>query len=388
MRSVYMSALLAVGSSFFLFAQTEAKKPQPRVSGEVTAVDGAARKLSIKPDNGGAATVTIAGEARVMRVPPGEKDPHKFVKIAASDISVGDRVLARGQLDSDGVTLSATLVYVMSKGDVAQKARQERTEWQTRGLTGTIVSLDPASKEITISQRSREGLKVLTLAFSDKTIYRRYSPDSMSSANARPSSWADLKVGDEVHVMGGRSADGARVQVDQIYSGAFQTIAATVVSVDPSSNTVMVAELPSKRPVTVHVTPETLLRRLPPEMAAMMTQRLQRGAAGGGEGPGAAGGASRGNSGEGTVSASGSRPRVSGNFDLRQLLERMPALNLSELKPGNALILSSSKGDDPSSITAFRVVAGVEPFLAAAPRGTSGEVNLGDWSMEASAPAE
>jgi hypothetical protein len=66
----------------------------------------------------------------------------------------------------------------------------------------------------------------------------------------------------------------------------------------------------------------------------------------------------------------------------------MPALNLGELKPGNALILSSSKGDDPSSITAFRVVAGVEPFLAAAPRGNSGEVNLGDWSMEASAPAE
>jgi hypothetical protein len=388
MRSVYISALLAVSSSFVLVAQTEVKKPQPRVSGEVTAVDGAAHKLSIKPDNGGAATVTIADGARVMRVPPGEKDPHKFVKITAGDISVGDRVLARGQMDSDGSTIAATLVYVMAKGDVAQKAQQERTEWQTRGLTGTIASVDPASKEITISQRSREGLKVVTLAFSDKTTYRRYAPDSMSSANARPSAWTDLKVGDEVHVMGDRSADGTRVQVEQIYSGAFQTIAATVVSVDASSNTLTVSELPGKKTVTVHVKPETLLRRLPPEMAAMMAQRLHRSAEGGGEGQGAAGGTGRRNGGGETASASGSRPRGSGNFDLRQLLERMPALNLGELKPGNALILSSSKGDDPSSITAFRVVAGVEPFLAAAPRGNSGEVNLGDWSMEASAPAE
>jgi hypothetical protein len=59
----------------------------------------------------------------------------------------------------------------------------------------------------------------------------------------------------------------------------------------------------------------------------------------------------------------------------------MPQLSLSELKKGDAVIVSSSKGPDPSSVTAFSFVAGVEPFLAAAPR-TAGQVNLGSWNLD------
>jgi hypothetical protein len=59
----------------------------------------------------------------------------------------------------------------------------------------------------------------------------------------------------------------------------------------------------------------------------------------------------------------------------------MPQLALSELKKGDAVIVSSSKGPDPSSVTAFTFVAGVEPFLAAAPR-TAGQVNLGSWNLD------
>ena len=40
---------------------------------------------------------------------------------------------------------------------------------------------------------------------------------------------------------------------------------------------------------------------------------------------------------------------------------------LTELKPGDALIISSTRAAD-RSLTAIAVVAGVEPFLAAAPR--------------------
>jgi hypothetical protein len=51
------------------------------------------------------------------------------------------------------------------------------------------------------------------------------------------------------------------------------------------------------------------------------------------------------------------------------------------VKKGDAVIVSSAKGSDNSSITAFSFVAGVEPFLAAAPR-TAGQVNLGSWNLD------
>ena len=76
-----------------------------------------------------------------------------------------------------------------------------------------------------------------------------------------------------------------------------------------------------------------------------------------------------------------------GNPDLAQMLERMPALALTELKPGDALIISSSKGPDASRITAITLVAGVEPFLAAAPR-TAGVINLGAWNLDGGIPEQ
>ena len=54
---------------------------------------------------------------------------------------------------------------------------------------------------------------------------------------------------------------------------------------------------------------------------------------------------------------------------------------LSELKKGDAVIVSSAKVPGDAPVTAFTFVAGVEPFLAAAPR-SSGQVNLGSWSLD------
>ena len=56
-------------------------------------------------------------------------------------------------------------------------------------------------------------------------------------------------------------------------------------------------------------------------------------------------------------------------MDFQQALERMPALTLAELKAGDALIISSTKGAEPSEATAIVVVAGVEPLLTSASGG-------------------
>jgi hypothetical protein len=66
--------------------------------------------------------------------------------------------------------------------------------------------------------------------------------------------------------------------------------------------------------------------------------------------------------------------------DFQQMLDRMPAFTLSELKPGQPLIVVSTEGEKPSELTAIAILTGVEPILAARPKGT-GDMNLGSWNM-------
>jgi len=69
--------------------------------------------------------------------------------------------------------------------------------------------------------------------------------------------------------------------------------------------------------------------------------------------------------------------------DLQQILEKVPAMPASELNKGDALIITSTVGADPSRVTAITLLAGVEPLLTRAP----GErpVNL-DWTLDMNGP--
>ena len=70
--------------------------------------------------------------------------------------------------------------------------------------------------------------------------------------------------------------------------------------------------------------------------------------------------------------------------DLAQALEKVPPLPIAELNKGDAILISSSAGADPSRVNAISLVAGVEPLLTKA----SGErINL-DWSLGGGAGPE
>jgi hypothetical protein len=59
-----------------------------------------------------------------------------------------------------------------------------------------------------------------------------------------------------------------------------------------------------------------------------------------------------------------------GGGDIGQMLERLPAVPLSELKPKDAIMVSTTQGTDPGRVTAIMLLAGVEPILTAAPNAT------------------
>jgi hypothetical protein len=365
------------------------------VIGEVTSIDAANKQVQLKGDDGAVYTVTLSDTTSFLRIPPGEKDLKKASKIAFTDVMVGDRALARGPVEGDSKTVPARTVVIMTKGDLAQKHERDRAEWQKRGIVGVVTALNADNKEVTISTRGRDA-KTVTVDASAAT-FERYSPDSVKFADAKPSSFADLKPGDTVRALGDKNEDGTHLKAEELVSGAFETIAGTVDSVDAATGEVRITNLQTKKPLVVKTNQNSLLRRLDPQIAAMLARRLRPASSGaeaaapggnrppsgdaaapggpGAGGPGGQGGFRGGFGGPGGGGGAGG--------DLQQILERMPQLSLAELKKGDAVIVSSSKGPDDSAVTAFAFVAGVEPFLAAAPR-TDGQVNLGSWNLDLS----
>jgi hypothetical protein len=391
--ALFASVLIALSAGL-----AQAPPALKSVIGEVTSIDGAGKQIKLKGDDGSAYTVTLSDSTSFLRIPPGETDLKKATKIAFSDLAVGDRALARGVLDEAAKTVPARTVVIMTKADLAQKHQHDQAEWQKRGVVGTVSALNAANKEVTITTRGREPKTIVIDASAAE--FRRYSPESVKFADAKPSSFAELQAGDTVRSLGEKNDDGTHLKAEELISGAFETLAGTVDSVDPATNTVQLTNLQTKKPVAVHINQGTLLRRLDPTVAAALARRLRPDAAAGGPGGAAGGGRPAGASPSGPPATAGGGGGFRGgggfggpggpggpgggagaNGDLQQVLERMPQLALSELKKGDAVIVSSAKGSDNSSITAFSFVAGVEPFLAAAPR-TAGQVNLGSWNLD------
>jgi hypothetical protein len=325
---------------------------QGRVIGEVTSAEAGSGKITLRSDQGRTVTVTPGEKIVYLRVPPGEKDLSKASRIQASEIHDGDRVLARGKMAENAESIEATAVIVMTRSDIAQKQERDRSEWQSRGVAGKVTSLDAQGKRFLVSVNSPAGAQTVSVAWSDRTEFRRYAPDSVRFADARPGSPTDIQAGDQVRVLGDREGDS--LKAEQVVSGAFRQVAGTVASVNAKAGEIRITDLATKKPLTVRVNEDSTLKKLPPEAAAMMARRFAS-----------------------SVPARGGADRTTAP-DLHRFLEKAPGFQLSDLKPGDALIVASTAGAEPNRVTAITMIAGVEPLLAAAPERAT---NFGGWNF-------
>ncbi len=79
-------------------------------------------------------------------------------------------------------------------------------------------------------------------------------------------------------------------------------------------------------------------------------------------------------------------PRRTGGGDFQEMFERLPAITLAELKPGDAIAVNSTTGVDPTRVTAIRLAAGIEPLLAARPATPQGQGGRGAASPSLNIP--
>lgn len=325
------------------------------VMGVVSDLKPDARQVIVTTAAGSQVIVTLSDRTVFMRIPPGEKSKDKFVKIEPADFGMGDSVFARGRISEDRKSMPALEFYVMSKGDIAEKRERERDQWRTRGIAGTISALNSDTKEITVDSRTSEGPKPVVIAAGADTKFRRYAPDSVRFGDAKPSSFAELKVGDQFRALGTKNADGSRFTPEQIVSGSFQTISGSVTEIDAEKKEIKIKDLQSQQVVTIVVSKDSSMRKLTPEMVTALTP--------------------------GKPESSTAKTPAKGGGDLQEMFDQLPALTLQELKPGESILISSTKGADPARVTAIAVVSGVGPLLQNSQGGRASAVSLGAMSL-------
>ena len=335
-----------------------AQTPSSHLPGTVTAVNAPGNQISVKTAQG-ELTFTASDRTQILRAQAGVSDPKQWPKMRLAEIAPGDEVVAyyRGAVDQK--PLLATSLVVRTKADFGQLAQEQLEDWKKRGRSGTVTAVDPAAKTITM----KAGQRTVTVQADDKTTIRRYSPDSAKPQDAKPSTIAEIQVGDQVNVLGNRSEDGATIRAEMIYAGTFRQIAAQINSIDPATGEMKVTDLATKKPLIIRVTPDSTMKKLPEMMAQMLVRRYQGGRGGAPSGFGRGGAPS--GAGRGEMRAGEGRAG-----DIGQMLDRLPSIQLGDLKPKDAIMVSTTTGTDPGKVTAVMLLAGVEPVLTAAPTAT------------------
>src|SRR5262249_22169756 len=141
-----------------------------------------------------------------------------------------------------------------------------------------------------------------------------------------------------------------RFTPEEIVAGSFQTISGAITEIDAEKKEIKIKDLQNQQPVTVVVSNDSSLRRLTPEMVTALT-------------PG--------------------KPETSAkaHSDLQEMFDQLPTFTLQELKAGDSIIISSTKGRDPARITAIAVVSGVGPLLQNSQGRRATAVSLGAMSL-------
>lgn len=389
MAGVVLGAMVTVAlpaAAFGAQAAGAAASNAARPMGTIKSISG--NNIVLTTDSGDV-TVVLQDAAKLVRVEPGQKDLKEAVPIALKELLPGDRILVRGQLGEDGKTVLATAVIAMKKASIAEKQAHEREEWR-QGASGLVSSVDPGANSILITQPGLGDKKTVTIHLSKDTVVRRYAPDSIKFDDTKPAKLEQIKAGDQLRARGTRSPDGSEVTAAEIVAGTFRNIAGTISSIDATANTMTLQDLATKKSVTVRITMDSQVRKLPVPMAQRIAARL-RGAGADAQAPNGTGGAnasapqgqrptSTQAGGAGEAGSGGPGRGAGGGGDFQQAFNRMPAAKLADFQKGDAVMIVATEGGANGVPSVITLLGGVEPILQASPNSNASSI-LSPWTL-------
>lgn len=375
--------------SFASYGSVRQSARQSRAQKSVGTIKNIARNtIALTTDAGAAENIVIEGSPRLLLIAPGEKDLKNAAPIQLSDLKVGDRILVFGKPSEDAKSIVASTIVAMKSSEIHATQAKEKDEWR-RGVGGLVKGADANTGTITISAAAFAGAAQIAVHTTKQTVFRRYAPGSIRFDDAESSTFDRIQTGDQLRARGTREADGNDFAADEIVSGSFRNISGRIISIDAAAGALQVMDTIAKGPAIVKFTAQSELRKLSPALSQRLAMRFARGTAGGTSEHPDSSASSRRSNGTGNGHPRNSAPHAPP--DLQQILSRMPSITLSDLKKGDAVAIVTANGAAPGELTAITLLAGVEPILAASPKG-SRSITLSPWNLggggqaDASAP--
>ncbi len=324
-----------------------------RIVGTITAIHG--NTLSMQADSGQVFQVEVPSNAVVRRITPGQRNLTGAETIQLSDLASGDRALVRINPNAPGGTLEAAAVISIKLTDLERKRQLERADWRLNGMGGLVKGVDAAGGVIMLTSRAGATAETITVRTTPTTILKRYAPDSLRFDMAQPAPIGAIHVGDQLMARGEKSADGREITATEAISGSFRNISGAITSLDTNNSTLVVKDRATNKEVTIHIRPDTPMRRLSERVAQILAARLRNEAAG-----------------------NAPSPRAAGAVGTRFLIRRSPLISLAQLQKGEAVMVVATPGT--SEVDAITLLAGVEPLLKATE--ASRQDLLSNWSMD------
>ena len=153
--------------------------------------------FSIKTFQGDTYTVNFSDSTRIMKMRGGRMDrgmrgnPPEQIK--ASDIMVGDAIMARGAVDASAKTIGAVAIMKLDPA-MAQRMQQMAADYGKTWLMGRVTAID--------------GTKLTLMSTEDNASHSFVVNENTDFRERRnPVTLADVKVGDLVRVQGALSGD-------------------------------------------------------------------------------------------------------------------------------------------------------------------------------------
>lgn len=325
-------------------------------------------QLEIKPDKGAPLDLKLTPDTVGLRVAPGEKSLKNAAPASVTELMIGDRVLVTLEPNSTNIRR----VVIMSASDIQKRDEADRQEWNAHGISGLVTAVNGNS--ITLRVRSLQGETTPTVTVSDQTRFRRYAPDSVRFADAKPSALPEVHIGDQLRARGEKSADGSALKADEIVFGTFLTVAGSVVSVDAAIPEISVKETGTGKLLTIKLTPDSKIKQMPSFPGAGAPP------GGGGAPPpgGFPGSPPRGGFPGGPPPGGVAGMPPAGAPTIAQMVEMMPAASVEDVKPGQTIVVSSTKGETADHLTAIILLANAEMLVQMASRQPGAATNRPD----------
>jgi hypothetical protein len=295
-------------------------------------------EIEIQPDSGTAVAMKVTADTIAQKVAPGATDLTHAETIKVTDLALGDRVLATPEPGTGNLRR----IVVMPAAEIVKKNQADRMDWTRRGVSGMVAA--KSGNEVTLRIRTLTGESQAVVTVTQKTAFKRYAPDSVKFTDARNSNLGEIGVGDQLRARGVKSEDGRTVTAEDVVFGTFVTKAGTITAVTADKREITVKELANHKPLVIRFTADSQIKKMP-DMSGMMMGGMGRGGMPAGGPPGGMG--------------RGGMPAM----DINAMLERMPVSKLEDLKPGETIVVSSTKGATSNEVTAIMMLANADGML-------------------------